>query len=55
MTEVLTISGVRKSYPGTPPVLVLADVSLEIHRGERTAVIGPSCKASPMPGPPWSW
>jgi len=42
MTEVLTISGVRKSYPGMPPVRVLADVSLKIECGERTAILGPS-------------
>ena len=42
MTEVLAISGVCKSYPGMPPVHVLADVSLVIHRGERAAILGPS-------------
>jgi putative ABC transport system ATP-binding protein len=42
MTNVLEISNVSKSYPGTPPVTALAAVDLEIHSAERAAVLGPS-------------
>ena len=42
MTELLSLSTVRKTYPGSPPVQALAFVSLTVHGGERVAVIGPS-------------
>ena len=42
MTELLTISGAGKRYPGTPPVHALDDVTLTIRAGERTAIVGPS-------------
>jgi putative ABC transport system ATP-binding protein len=42
MRGVLEITGVHKSYPGTPPVLALTAVDLRIRAGERAAVLGPS-------------
>ncbi len=42
MRAVLEITGVHKSYPGTPPVLALTAVDLRIRAGERAAVLGPS-------------
>ena len=42
MTELLTITGAGKSYPGVPPVRALADVTLTVRSGERTAIVGPS-------------
>ena len=42
MTAVLSVTGVSKSYPGSPPVTALAAVSLDIHPAERTVVLGPS-------------
>ena len=42
MTAVLEITGVFKSYPGSPPVTALAGVDLEIRAAERAAVLGPS-------------
>jgi len=42
MSPVLEITGVSKSYPGSPPVTALDGVALEIHAAERTAVLGPS-------------
>jgi len=42
MRPVLEITGVSKSYPGSPPVTALDGVALEIHAAERTAVLGPS-------------
>ena len=42
MTELLAVSNVRKTYPGSPPVQALAAVSLTVHAGERIAVVGPS-------------
>ena len=42
MTELLTITGVGKTYPGAPPVRALADVTLAVRSGERTAIVGPS-------------
>jgi putative ABC transport system ATP-binding protein len=49
MTTVMTTSAaalelreVSKVYPGNPPVVALADVSLRIERGELVAIVGPS-------------
>ena len=42
MRPVLEITGVSKSYPGSPPVTALDGVALEIQAAERTAVLGPS-------------
>ena len=42
MRPVLEITGVSKSYPGSPPVTALDGMALEIHAAERTAVLGPS-------------
>ncbi|MGY9074815.1 MAG: ABC transporter ATP-binding protein [Acidimicrobiales bacterium] len=43
MTDpVLELRGVRKSYPGNPPVHALRGVDLAIHTGELVAVVGPS-------------
>jgi putative ABC transport system ATP-binding protein len=39
---VLELSGVTKTYPGSPPVTALAGVDLRISPGERLAVLGPS-------------
>jgi putative ABC transport system ATP-binding protein len=41
-TPVLELSGVRKVYPGTPPVVSVAGVDLAVHSGELVAVTGPS-------------
>jgi len=43
MTEVvLGLHDVSKIYPGEPPVAAVANIDLEIHRGELVAVVGPS-------------
>ncbi len=42
MTGLLTITGVEKTYPGAPPVRALADVTLTLQSGTRTAIVGPS-------------
>ncbi|WP_210418501.1 ABC transporter ATP-binding protein [Agromyces intestinalis] len=39
---VLELRGVGKTYPGHPPVHALQDVSLQVHAGELTAVVGAS-------------
>ncbi|GAA1001125.1 ABC transporter ATP-binding protein [Acrocarpospora macrocephala] len=39
---VLELHGVRKQYPGTPPVESLAGVDLSVRSGEMVAIIGPS-------------
>lgn len=39
---VLALSGVTKTYPGTPPVHALRDIDLDIRSGELVAVVGPS-------------
>ena len=38
----LALDQVSKSYPGTPPVRALRQVSLVIHAGELAAIVGPS-------------
>jgi putative ABC transport system ATP-binding protein len=42
MAPVLTLAGVSKRYPGSPPVHALRDVSLELQPGELVAIVGPS-------------
>jgi putative ABC transport system ATP-binding protein len=42
MRPVLEITGVFKTYPGSPPVTALAGVALTIRAAERAAVLGPS-------------
>jgi putative ABC transport system ATP-binding protein len=42
MTPALSLRGVRKSYPGTPPVESVRGVDLDIMPGELAAVVGPS-------------
>ncbi len=39
---VLELSGLRRVFPGEPPVEVLRGVDLRIERGESLAIIGPS-------------
>jgi putative ABC transport system ATP-binding protein len=39
---VLSLQGVTKIYPGTPPVRALQGVDLEIGRGELAGIVGPS-------------
>ena len=39
---VLELAGVVKEYPGDPPVVALAGVSLRIDQGELVAIVGPS-------------
>jgi putative ABC transport system ATP-binding protein len=39
---VLELSGVRKAYPGTPPVAAVSGVSLTVQAGELVAIVGPS-------------
>jgi putative ABC transport system ATP-binding protein len=39
---VLELVGVRKTYPGSPPVHALAGVELSIDAGELLAIVGPS-------------
>jgi putative ABC transport system ATP-binding protein len=39
---VLELTGVRRTYPGQPPVSALAGVDLEIRQGELVAIAGPS-------------
>jgi putative ABC transport system ATP-binding protein len=38
----LALDGVAKTYPGSPPVAALRDVTLAVHAGEHVAVVGPS-------------
>jgi len=42
MIPVLELRGVRKVYPGTPPVESIRGVTLTVHSGESVAVVGPS-------------
>ncbi|MEN8234505.1 MAG: ABC transporter ATP-binding protein [Actinomycetota bacterium] len=39
---VLALSGVTKTYPGTPPVHALDGIDLDIRSGELVAIVGPS-------------
>ena len=39
---VLELVEVVKQYPGDPPVVALAGVSLRVHEGELVAIVGPS-------------
>src|SRR5580698_267625 len=39
---VLELAGVRKTYPGPPPVPALAGIDLQIRQGELIAIAGPS-------------
>ena len=38
----LQLEQISKSYPGTPPVNALSDVSISVERGEFLGIIGPS-------------
>ncbi|HWS33377.1 MAG TPA: ABC transporter ATP-binding protein [Actinoplanes sp.] len=42
MTAALELIGVRKTYPGNPPVESVRGVDLTVHSGEMVAVVGPS-------------
>jgi putative ABC transport system ATP-binding protein len=42
VSAVLELTGVSKSYPGSPPVTALAGVALVIRAAERAAILGPS-------------
>jgi len=42
VTAVLELREVRKEYPGVPPVVSVAGISLTVHDGEMVAVVGPS-------------
>jgi putative ABC transport system ATP-binding protein len=39
---VVELAGVVKEYPGDPPVVALAGISLRIDQGELVAIVGPS-------------
>src|SRR5271155_1644964 len=39
---VLELAGVRRTYPGHPPVPALAGIDLSIRQGELVAIVGPS-------------
>jgi putative ABC transport system ATP-binding protein len=39
---IFELRGVTKDYPGDPPLRVLHDVDLVVHRGELAAIVGPS-------------
>ena len=38
----VTLRGVGKEYPGTPPVRALVDIDLQIADGELVSIVGPS-------------
>jgi len=42
VTAVLELDGVRKTYPGSPPVEAVAGVDLRVDAGELAAMVGPS-------------
>ena len=39
---VLELAGVRRTYPGHPPVRALAGIDLSVRQGELVAIVGPS-------------
>jgi putative ABC transport system ATP-binding protein len=42
VTAVLELREARKVYPGVPPVVPVAGISLTVHSGEMVAIVGPS-------------
>jgi ABC-type sugar transport system ATPase subunit len=42
VTAVLELRDARKVYPGVPPVVPVAGISLTVHSGELVAIVGPS-------------
>ncbi|WP_424183798.1 ABC transporter ATP-binding protein [Actinokineospora sp. G85] len=42
MSPVIALRGVRRTYPGTPPVHALHGVDLLVHRRDYLAIVGPS-------------
>ena len=42
MSAVIELEGVSKVYPGSPPVVAVADVDLSVDSGELIALVGPS-------------
>jgi putative ABC transport system ATP-binding protein len=42
VSAVLELRDARKVYPGVPPVVPVAGISLTVHSGELVAVVGPS-------------
>jgi putative ABC transport system ATP-binding protein len=42
VTAVLELRDARKVYPGVPPVVPVAGISLTVHSGEMVAIVGPS-------------
>jgi len=42
MSAALELRDARKVYPGVPPVVPVAGVSLTVHTGELVAIVGPS-------------
>jgi putative spermidine/putrescine transport system ATP-binding protein len=38
----VVLSGLRKEFPDTPPVVAVDDIDLEIHDGEFFSMLGPS-------------
>jgi putative ABC transport system ATP-binding protein len=41
-SSVLSLSGVSKTYQGTPPVHAITEIDLDIKAGELVAIVGPS-------------
>jgi putative ABC transport system ATP-binding protein len=41
-TPLLELDGVTRTFPGSPPVTAVSDVSLTIRAGELVAIVGPS-------------
>ncbi len=42
MSPVLELCAARREYPGVPPVVPVAGISLTVHSGEMVAIVGPS-------------